>query len=158
MADQGFASPAAEQVAIKNHSLSFRVFVSGSTTAASITATTEAQVGIAVYTALLSATAPSDANFGTLQDTTAPATHGFYIQCGGRAVKLKGVTVPVNSIRSASMTAGVVTNAGAASAIAGKTGITSGGNVAFQIACTTLDLDAQTADHQYDVEVTFDQI
>lgn len=158
MSDQGFASPAAEQVAIKNKFISFKVNLQGSTTAASITGQTEAQVGIACYTGSGSASAPSDANFATLQDGTAPAVLGFYISCGGRAVALKGVTVPVNSIRSASMTAGVVTNAGVASAIAGKTGVTSGGNVAFTIACTTLDLDAAALNHEFVVECTFDQL
>lgn len=158
MSTNGFATPSLEQVAIKNKSLSFRVFLSGNTTAANIVATTEAQVGVAVYTSLLSLTAPADANFSGLLDITAPAVQGFYIQCGGRAVALKSVSVQTNTIRSAAMTGAVVTNAGAASPIVGKTGVTTGGNIAFQIACTALDLDAASVNHQYDVDVTFDQL
>jgi len=156
MSDQGFASPAVEQVAIKNHSLSFHVWFNANTVAASINGVTEAQVGITMYTAQNSLTVPSDANFPTIQDVTAPAVSGFYINCGGRALRLKGVTVPVNSIRSASMTAGVVTNAGAAHAILGKTGVTSGGNIAFTISQTALDGDLAVGLSEYDVECTFD--
>lgn len=161
MSDQGFQNPQLEQIAGKNKRLSFLVTLKGNTSAASIVGTTNCNVGAQVYTILTSATAPSDANFSGLVNATAPATIGIYIQTtpsltNGDAKQLGGVTVPVNSIRSVSMTAGVVTNKGAVSAIAGNTGVTTNGNLAFQIACTTLDLDAQTADHTFIVDVEYD--
>lgn len=156
MANQGNLVPSVEQLALKNHRVAFHVFFNANTTAASITGNTDAQVGITMYTAQNSTTAPSDASFPTIQDVTAPAVSGFYINCGGRAVRLRGCSVPVNSIRSASMTAGVVTNAGAAHAISGKTGVTTGGNIAFSISQTTLDGDTAAGVSEYDVECTFD--
>ncbi len=155
MSDQGFATPEIEQVAIKNHRLSFKVDLYGSTTEGSITASAQGTPGIRVWLSSQSATAPSNANFASLISSATPTVIGIYIT-DGRAAKLHGVTVPVNGIRSASMTAGVITNKGATSAIAGNTGITSDGNIAFQIACTTLDLDAAALNHQFDVEVTYD--
>ncbi len=157
MANQGYASPSIEQVAIKNHYLQFHVFFNANTTAASITINTEAQIGITAYSSVTQGSAPADASFPTLADT-ATAVSGFYIQCGGRALRLKGVTVPVNSIRSASMTAGVITNAGAASAISGKTGVTSGGNIAFSISQTALNGLLAAGVSEYDVEVCFDTV
>ncbi len=155
MSDQGFASPEVEQLAIKRHSLSFKVSLFGSTTEASITGACQGTPGVRLWLSSQSATAPSDANFASLISSATPTVLGIYIT-DGRAVRLHGVTVPVNSIRSASMTAGVVTNKGAVSAITGNTGVTSAGNLAFQVSCTTLDLDAAALNHEFSVEVTYD--
>jgi hypothetical protein len=164
MADQGFATPALEQIAVKNKTLKFKVNLYGSTTEGSITASTTGNDGVRVWLSSQSATAPASANFAGLTSGTAPSVIGVYIDCGGtadvagQAKRLHGVTVPVNSIRSASMTAGVVTNRGVASAIAGSTGIDSLGNIAFTISCTTLDLDAAALNHEFTVEVGFDAV
>jgi hypothetical protein len=155
MAFQGFASPAVENLAAKNKSISFRVTIVGSTTEASITASTDANDGIRVWLSSQSATAPSNANFASLISSATPTVIGLYLT-DGRAAKLKGVVVEVNSIRSASMTAGVVTNKGATSAIAGNTGVTSDGNLAFQIACTTLKATDAANTHQFDVTCSYD--
>jgi hypothetical protein len=164
MSDQGFATPALEQLAVKNKSLKFKVYLYGSTTEGSITASTSGNSGARVWLSSQSATAPSTANFASLTSGTAPSVIGVYIDCGGtstvagQAARLHGVTVPVNSIKSASMTAGVVTNKGATHAITGNTGIDSLGNIAFQISCTTLDLDAAAINHEFSVEVNFDAV
>ncbi len=150
MSDQGFASPEVEQLAIKRHSLSFKVSLFGSTTEASITGACQGTPGVRLWLSSQSATAPSDANFASLISSATPTVLGIYIT-DGRAVRLHGVTVPVNSIRSASMT-----NKGAVSAITGNTGVTSAGNLAFQVSCTTLDLDAAALNHEFSVEVTYD--
>lgn len=157
MADQAFATPAIEQVSVKNKRLSFRVTLNGNTTAASITGASQAQNGIAVWLAAASLTAPTDANFTGLTSTAAPSVIGFYLT-DTQAVRVHEIDVPANMINSASMTAGVVTKRGAASAITGNTGVTTTGNVAFQVSCTTLDLDAQTANHEFSVNVSYDVI
>lgn len=155
MADQGFGNPQLEQLAGKNKRLSLLITLKGNTVAASIAGFSDANVGAQVWLAAQSLTAPADAAFTSLTSTTAPNVLGVYIT-DGQAKTFKGASVPVASIRSASMTAGVVTAAGATSAIAGKTGITTGGNVAFQVSCTTLDLDAATLDHSFTVDVAYD--
>lgn len=164
MATQGFATPAIEQLAVKNKVLKFKVNLYGSTTEGSITASTTGNSGVRVWLSSQSATAPSTANFASLTSAAAPSVIGVYIDCGGtstaagQALRLHGVTIPVNSIKSASMTAGVVTNKGATHAITGNTGIDSLGNIAFQISCTTLDLDAAAINHEFTVEVGFDAV
>ncbi len=164
MSNQGFATPAVEQLAIKNKQLKFKVYLAGSTTEGSITASTTGTSGVRVWLSSQSATAPSTANFASLTSGTAPSIIGIYIDCGGtstvagQAKRLHGVTVPVNAIRSASMTAGVVTNKGVVDAIAGSTGVDSLGNIAFQISCTTLDLDAAAINHEFSVEVGYDAV
>lgn len=157
MSDQGYLSPQLEQLAGKNRKLNLLVTLKGNTSAASIAGFTDANVGAQVWLASASLTAPTDATFTGLVSTTAPAVIGIYIT-DPQARVFKGATVPVSSIRSPSMTAGVVTATGLTSAIAGKTGIASltNGNVAFTISCTTLDLDAQTSDHTFAVDVEYD--
>lgn len=156
MAYQGFGTPELENKAGKNHKLSFKVTLYGSTTEASITANSDCGPGARVWLSSQSASAPSAANFSGLTSASSPTVIGMVIDCDGRASKLHGVTIPVNSIRSASMTAGVVTNKGATSAISGNTGVTSDGDLAFQISCTNLDLDAAALNHEFTVEVNFD--
>lgn len=155
MAFQGFSTPAIEQQAAKNKTVSFKVNLYGSTTEASITASTSANDGIQVWLSSASASAPSNANFSGLTSGTAPSIIGIYVT-DGQATKLHGVTVPTNSIKSASMTAGVVTNKGATHAITGNSGVTDDGNLAFQISCTTLDLDAAAINHEFTVELNYD--
>lgn len=157
MANQGFSTPALEQQAVMNHRLSFKVKLIGNTTAASVTGGTTANDGARVWLESNSTSAPSNANFSGLQSSATPTVIGIYIE-DGKAVRLHGVTVPVNSIRSASMTAGVITNKGATSAISGNTGITSDGNIAFQISCTGMDVNAAAIDHEFTVEVAYDQL
>lgn len=155
MADQGFGKPAIEQQAVMNKTLSFKVKIVGSTAIASITAGTTANDGIRVWLENNSASAPTDANFSGLTLSVAPTVIGVYVNVGD-AIRLGGVTVPVNSIRSASMTAGVVTNKGATSLISGNTGVTASNNLAFQVSCTTLDCDAAALTHEFNVELTYD--
>jgi len=155
MSDQGFASPEVEQVAIKRHALTFKVTIVGSTTEGSVTGACQGSPGIRLWLSSQSATAPSNANFASLISSATPTVVGVYIT-DGRAARLHGVSVPVNSIRSASMTAGVVTNKGATSAIAGNTGVTSDGNLAFQVACTTLKATDAANTHEFTCEVTYD--
>lgn len=157
MSNQGFATPAIEQQAIMNARLSFKVKLIGNTTAASVTAGTTANDGISVWLEAASLSAPTDANFSGLQSSATPTVIGIYIE-DGSAIRLGGVTVPVNSIRSASMTAGVITDKGVASAIAGSTGVTTSQNLAFQVSCTGLDVNAAAIDHEFNVEVTYDRI
>jgi hypothetical protein len=157
MADQGFATPAIEQQAIMNARLSFKVKLIGNTTAASVTAGTTANDGIRVWLEAASLSAPTNANFSGLQSSATPTVIGIYIE-DGHAIRLGGVTVPVNSIRSASMTAGVITNTGETSAISGSTGVTDDGNLAFQVSCTGLDVNAAAIDHEFNVEVTYDRL
>jgi len=155
MADQGYAKPSLEQQAVMNKALSFKVKLAGNTTVASITAGTSANAGAQVWIETASASAPTDANFSGLTLSVAPVVLGIYVNVGD-AIRLHGATVPVNSIRSASMTAGVVTNKGATSAIAGNTGVTTSGNLAFQVSCTSLDGDASTANHEFTVDLVYD--
>ncbi len=155
MAYQGFYTPAVENLAAKNKKLSFRVTIVGSVTEGSVTASTDANDAVRIWLSSQSATAPSNANFASLISSATPTVIGVYIT-DGRAAKLKGVAVQVNSIRSASMTAAVVTNKGATSAIAGNTGVTSDNNLAFQLACTTLKATDAANTHSFDVECNFD--
>ncbi len=157
MADQGFAKPGLEAMAIKRKSLALKIKITGSTTEGSITA----QVlncpdnSARVWLSSQSATAPSTANFASLTSAAAPSVIGVYVDCGD-ALRLHGVTVPVNSIKSASMTAGVITNKGATHAITGNTGVTSDNDLAFQVSCTTADFDAAAINHEFTVELTYD--
>lgn len=156
MSDQGFTQPSLEQIAIRNKRLQFRVTAAGNTTAASITVTSQGAPGVTIYTALNSLSAPAAANFSGLTNTSAPVNVGFAIDVGGRALMLKGVDVKPNTIRSASMSAAVITNTGSASAIIGRTGVGTDGNLYFMCSCSGLDLDAQIANHEFDVDLTFD--
>lgn len=156
MGDQGFATPAIEQAGTKNKRLTLFVTLNGNTTAASITGSTNAQNGAALYLAAASLTAPTDANFASLTSTSAPVVFGVYINADGRATRLNNVVVPTPAIRSPSMTAGVITFKGAVSAISGNTGVTTSGNLAFQVSCTTLDLDAQIQTHTFPIDIEFD--
>lgn len=155
MSDQGFYTPEVEQLAVKRHSLSFKVTIVGAATEPSVTGYCQGTPGVRLWLSSQSATAPSNANFASLISSATPTVVGIYIT-DTRAVRLHGVTVPVNTIRSASMTAGVITNKGATSAIAGNAGITSDGNIAFQVACTTLLASAAVLTHEFTVEVTYD--
>lgn len=164
MADQGFFNPQLEQAAAKNKRISFVVTLNGNASVASATGTTNANIGAQVFLTSGSLTAPTNANFAGLTSTATPSIIGVYLPVGD-AKKLGGVTVPVNSIRSASMTAGVVTNKGAVSAIAGNTGIclpsvttfTQGNDLAFQIALTSAALNV-TLTHEFVVDVEYDVV
>ncbi len=161
MSNQGYALPSIEEVAIKNKKLTVQVTLYGSTTLGSITAVTTGSPGVAVWTQTSSATAPSDANFASLLSSATPTVLGIYIT-DGRAVRVNRAAVPVECILSASMTAGVVTLKGAnvvtATNTTGplKTGVTSAGNVAFQVSCTTLKLTDFANTHQFSVDVEYD--
>lgn len=151
MADQGWASPGLEKLNIKRKAFSLKVSIRGSTTEGSITAEilNSPDAGARIWLSSQSATAPSDANFASLLSAGSPTIIGVYLTVGD-ARYLHDVTVPVNSIRSASMTAGVITNKGATSAIAGNSGVTSGKNLAFQVSCTVLQANL-ALNHEFDV-------
>ncbi|SRR5258706_1545175 len=158
MANQGFTNPSNEETAVKNKRLAVQVTLVGNTTAASITAVTSGSPGFAVWTEQTSTTAPSDANFASLLSTATPTIVGLYIT-DGYAVRLNKVTCDAAAILSASMTAGVVTYKGATNTAAsgsGRTGVTSGGNIAFQVSCTTLKLTAASQTHQFSLDVEYD--
>ncbi len=160
MSDQGFATPSAEGVAIKNKSLRFQVTLYGSTTLGSITAVTTGTPGIQVWTQTSSATAPSTANFASLLSSATPTVLGIYIT-DTRAVRVNKATVDAACILSASMTAGVVTLKGALATVATntssqRTGVDSLGNIAFQVSCTTLKLTDFANTHQFSVDVEYD--
>lgn len=155
---QGFFTPAIDQVAGKNCRLTFLVTLNGNTTAASITGSSNAQNGIALVLAAGSLTAPVDANFVGLVSNAAPSVMGVYIT-DGRAVRLTRVDVQPQSIRSPSMTAVLPTFRGSVSAISGNEGVTqTSGNLAFQLSCTALNLNAQTQRHTFTVAVEYDLI
>lgn len=159
MSDQGFSSPGLEGMAIKRKSLALKIVLYGSTTEGSITAavTNCGDNTARVWLSSQSATAPSEANFSGLTSASAPTVIGVFVDVGD-ARRVHGITVPVNSIKSPTMTAGVVTNKGAVSAIyaSGNSGVTSGKDIAFQVSCTTLDLDAAAINHEFSVELTYD--
>ncbi len=156
MSVQGFATPAIEQISIKNHRLTFTVTVVGNTTEASVTASTNANNGITVWLSSASLTAPSNANFASLVSSATPTVIGIYLT-DGRAVRLNRAAVETPSIQSASMTAGVVTFKGAAASLGtGRTGVTSDNNIAFQISCTTLLATAAALSHQFSVDLEYD--
>ena len=154
MAFQGFPYADEEEVGVKNRSLSFKVTLFGSTTLGSTTGYTNAPVGIQVWTQATSATAPSAANFASLVSSGTPTVVGIYL-LDGRATKLNKVTIDALSIQSASMTASVITWKGITGTPA-STGITSDGNVAFQVSCTGLDLDAAALNHSFTCCVDYD--
>lgn len=172
MSNQGFGAPGLEQTAAKNHRLSFQVVLQGNTTLASTTAAAFGPgADVQVWTQVNSATAPADANFASLVSNATPTVIGIYIPCApfvtlgtttspaGNAVRLHQVTVDANSIRSASMTAAVVTYKGSVSAITGNEGVTaSSGAIAFQLSCTTLKLTDAANTHRFSVNVDYDVI
>ena len=158
MAFQGFPYADSEALGVKNRLLTFEVTLFGSTTLASTTGFTNAPVGVQVWTQATSATAPTDANFASLASNVAPSVIGLYV-LDGRAVKLNNVIIDANSIQSASMTATVITWKGATTAAAlgtKSTGVTTTGNLAFQVSCTTVDLDAAALNHKFTVTVDYD--
>lgn len=159
MADQGFSSPGLEAMAIKRKHLSLKVVLYGSTTEGSITAAvTNCPDNTArIYLSSQSLTAPSGTNYASLTSTAAPTVIGVFLDVGD-AKRLHGVTVPANTIKSPTMTAGVITNKGAVSAIyaSGYSGVTADKDLAFQVSCTTLDLDAAAVNHEFSIEVEYD--
>jgi len=152
MADQGWAYPGLEKMNIKRKQFALKIKISGSTTEGSITAQilNSPDAGARVWLSSQSLSAPSDANFASLTSAAAPSVIGVYLTVGD-ARYLHEVVVPTNTIKSASMTAGVITNKGATHAITGNTGVTSNKNLAFQVSCTTADFDAAAIDHEFDV-------
>lgn len=155
MANQGYTETSNEQQAIMNKRLSFKVFIKGSTTAASITAVTTNNPGFRVWLESQSLTAPSNANFSGLASSATPSVIGIYGYVDD-ALRLHGVSIPTNSIKSASITAVVVTNKGATHDITGNTGVTSDNNIAFQCSLTGGDLDAAAINHEFTVELCYD--
>lgn len=155
MANQGFQVTANEQQAIMNKRLSFKIKILGSTTEGSITAVCTNNPGFRVWLSSQSATAPSNANFSGLTSAATPSVIGVYGYVAD-ALRLHGVSVPVNSIKSASVTAVVVTNKGATDAISGNTGVTSDNNIAFQCSCTGGDFDAAAINHEFTIDLTYD--
>lgn len=158
MAFQGFPYADQEEVGVKNRRLCFEVTLVGSTTLGSTSGFTNAPVGVQVWSQATSATAPSAANFASLVSNATPTVIGLYV-LDGRATKLNNVTLLAASIQSASMTAGVVTFKGAAtSAALGtiSTGVSSDGNLAFQVSCTTLKLTADALNHKFTCCVDYD--
>lgn len=158
MAFQGFPYADQEEVGAKNRLLSFEVTLFGSTTLASTTGFTNAPVGVQVWTQATSATAPSAANFASLVSSATPTVIGIYV-LDGRATKLNNVIIDANSIQSASMTASSITWKGATTSAAlgtKSTGVSSDGNLAFQVSCTGVDLDAAAINHKFTVTVDYD--
>lgn len=158
MAFQGFAYSDQEELGVKNRQLSFEVTLFGSTTLASTTGFSNAPVGVQVWTQATSATAPSTANFASLLSSATPTVIGIYVK-DGKAVKLNNVTILAATIQSASMTAGVVTFKGATTTAALgtiSTGVDSLGNLAFQVSCTGVDLDAAAINHKFSCVVNYD--
>ncbi len=154
MAFQGFAYADQEELGVKNRLLSFEVTLFGSTTLASTTGYTNAPVGVQVWSQATSATAPTDANFASLVSSATPTVIGLYV-LDGRATKLNSVTIDAGSIQSASMTATVITRKGVTGSPA-STGVTTSGNLAFQVSCTGVDLDAAAINHKFTVTVDYD--
>lgn len=158
MANQGFTQVSLEEVAVKNKRLAVQVILRGSTTAAGITAMTSGSPGFAVYTEQSSLTAPSDANFASLLSTATPTVIGLYV-LDGYAVRMNRVSVDTAAVLSASMTSGSVTYKGATQTLAsgsGRTGVTSGGNLAFQVQCLGLKLTDSSNIHNFSVDVEYD--
>jgi hypothetical protein len=153
MSDQNFRYAALEQVAVQNKSLNLRALVVGSATEASITKSTTGGAQAFIYLAAQSLTAPSGSNFSGLTSTTAPSVFGVYINVGGQARCVHRADIA--SIRSASMTAGVVTLRGAASAISGSTGVTADGNIAFTVSATAAAFNVALS-HEFSILVEFD--
>ncbi len=156
MAEQGWATPGLEKISIKRKAIALKVAIYGSTTEGSITAQilNSQDVGARVWLSSQSATAPADANFASLLSAGSPTIIGLYLTVGD-AKYLHGAAVPVNSIKSASMTAGVITNKGATHAITGNTGVTSGLNIALQVSCTTLQANL-ALNHEFNVDLVYE--
>lgn len=157
MANQGFGTPELEGQAVKNHRLSFRVTLVGSTTLGSTTGYADGSVQ--VWHQANSATAPSAANFASLLSTATPTVIGIYIP-DGKATKIHRVTVDAKAIHSASMTDSAVTYKGVVNANGGSEGSTvaAGGDLAFQISCTGLKLTDAANTHQFSVCVDYDTL
>lgn len=157
MSDQGFSSPGLEAMAIKRKQLALKILLRGSTTEGSITAEVVncPDATARVYLSSQSLTAPSEANFSGLGSASAPTVIGVFLDVGD-ARRVHNIAVPANTIKSSTMTAGVITNKGATHAITGNTGVTSNKDIAFQVSCTTLDLDAAANNHEFSVDVEYD--
>lgn len=114
------------------------VTVTGSATLANILISTDLGTAIQPFFETVSGVQPtptdSGATFTTLDSEAVPGVMGILVNCGD-AVRM--VTKPrVTNITSATMTAGVVTLAGASTS-----GVTLLGNLAFTISCTTLNFN-----------------
>lgn len=156
MSDQGFTQSQNEQRAAKAKSLAIEVTLLGSTTTAACLGYSNSPDGVQVYTQASSATAPSDANFASLLSTATPTVIGLYIN-SGVATKVNRCAVDANTIFSGSMTAGVITLKGAAATLgSNRTGITTAGNIALQVSCTTLKQNADNTNHKFTVEIDYD--
>lgn len=162
--------PQLEDIGVHMKRLTLKVSLVGSTTAGSVTGSTDGGLGAVVYTEAQSLTAPSDANFASLLNSATPTVIGIYLsdQAGvlaggltstplGRIKQVNQIVVDANSIQSGSMTAGVVTWKGLAAAISGggRLGVTSNGNLAFQISCTGLKLTAAALNHTFQVVIDY---
>lgn len=135
--------------AIENFvSIPVTITLRGNTTAASIT-TFSNLASVQVFNNLTSLTAPADASFTSLVNVTAPAVVGIYASVGD-ALRLVGVDYQSLTLSSVSITGVTPTKK------ADGTGVTPATkNLSFQISCTTLDLDAQTADHSFDLVLRY---
>lgn len=160
MAYQGYPYADQEEVAVKNRKLTFEVTLVGSTTLGSTNGYTNAAVGVQVWSQATSATAPSAANFASLVSNATPTVIGIYV-LDGRAAKLNNVAINALSIFSPSMTASTITWKGATATAAlggSSTGITSDGNVAFQVSCTGLKLTDAANTHKFTCTVEYDLV
>lgn len=155
MANQGFSQTSNEQQAIMNKRLSFKIKIVGSATEANVKAVCTNNPGFRVWLSSQSATAPSNANFSGLTSAATPSVIGVYGYVAD-ALRLHGVSVPTNSIKSASITAVVITNKGATDLISGNSGVTADNNIAFQCSLTGGDLDAAAIDHEFTVDLCYD--
>ncbi len=158
MANTGWATPGLDSIGIKRKALALKVFITGSTTEGSITAYIKnaEDNGARIWLSSQSLTAPADANFASLLSAGSPTVIGLYLTVGD-AKYLHGASVPVNSIKSASMTAGVITNKGATHAITGNTGVTSSNNIALQVSCTVLQANL-ALNHEFNIDLVYESI
>lgn len=158
MSDQGFKRSQNEERAVKNKPLAIQVTLIGSTTTDACIGFSNSPDGVEIYTEASSLTAPSNANFSGLQSAATPTVIGVYVR-SGVAKKVNRAAVDALTIFSASMTAGVITLKGDAAPSgygSNSVGVTDDGNIAFQVSCTGVDLNAASINHKFTFELDYD--
>jgi hypothetical protein len=140
-------SPVLESAALRDREINTKITIVANTTDASIKAYSDLGSAVTVYKEG-DTVSDSDAQFGTLDTDAAPGVFGVLVNCQD-AFRINKIEVPVDSISSATMTAGVVAWKG------GGDGVTSSNNIAFTVSCTNLDPDADTATTTFNLVIKY---
>jgi hypothetical protein len=130
-------SPVLESAALRDREINTKITIVANTTDASIKAYSDLGSAVTVYKEG-DTVSDSDAQFGTLDTDAAPGVFGVLVNCQD-AFRINKIEVPVDSISSATMTAGV----------------TSSNNIAFTVSCTNLDPDADTATTTFNLVIKY---